>query len=69
MFPNDYRHPVLLVKEAANILDMPSILIGSVEEIIEKLHALHEQFGLTYFVISNSSIQEFAPIITRLAGK
>ncbi len=52
-----------------DVLDMPSILIGSVEEIIEKLRALREQFGLTYFVIPDSSIQEFAPIVTRLAGE
>ncbi len=54
---------------AQDILDMPSILIGSIEEIIEKLHALREQFGLTYFVIPDSSIQELVPIVTRLAGK
>ena len=52
-----------------DVLDMPSILIGSVEEITEKLYALREQHGLSYFVIPDSSIEEFAPVVAQLAGK
>ena len=52
-----------------DVLDMPSILIGSVEEIVEKLHTLREQYGLSYFVIPDSSIDAFAPVVAQLAGK
>ncbi len=52
-----------------DVLDMPSILIGSVEAIVEKLYVLREQHGLSYFVIPDSSIEEFAPVVARLAGK
>ena len=52
-----------------DVLDMPSILIGSVEEIAEKLHTLREQHGLSYFVIPNSSVEAFAPVVAQLAGK
>ncbi len=52
-----------------DVLDMPSILIGSVEEITEKLYTLRKRHGLSYFVIPDSSMEEFAPVVAQLAGK
>ncbi len=52
-----------------DVLDMPSILIGSVDEITEKLYRLREQYGLSYFVIPDSSIEAFAPVVAQLGGK
>ena len=48
---------------------MPSILIGSVGEITEKLYTLRERHGLSYFVIPDNTIEAFAPIVAQLAGK
>ncbi len=52
-----------------DVLDMPSILIGTVKEIVEKLHTLREQYGLSYFVIPDSFVEAFAPVVAQLAGK
>ena len=52
-----------------DVLDMPSILIGTVEEIIEKLCILRELYGLSYFVIPDASVEAFAPVVAQLAGK
>ena len=54
---------------AQDVLDMPSILIGTVEEITEKLYTLRELYGLSYFVIPDASVEAFAPIVAQLAGK
>ncbi len=52
-----------------DVLDMPSILIGTVEEITEKLYTLRELYGLSYFVIPDASVEAFAPVVAQLAGK
>ena len=51
------------------VLDMPSLLIGSVEQIIEKIQLLRERYALSYFVISDASLQAFAPVVSQLAGR
>jgi alkanesulfonate monooxygenase SsuD/methylene tetrahydromethanopterin reductase-like flavin-dependent oxidoreductase (luciferase family) len=51
------------------VLEMPSILIGSIEQIIEKLQYLREKYAFSYFVISDTCLEIFAPIVTQLSGK
>jgi len=53
---------------AEHLLTLPYLLIGSVEQMVERLYALREQYGLSYFVIPSESRDEFAPIVARLAG-
>ncbi len=48
------------------VLEMPSYLIGSVEQIVEKLLFLRERFLLSYFVISDASMEAFAPVVKAL---
>lgn len=49
-------------------LESPHSLGGSVEEIIEKLHRLREQFGLSYFTWNIDAADALAPVVARLAG-
>jgi hypothetical protein len=49
-------------------LASPSSLRGSVDQIIETLHARREQFGVSYHVIPRRSMEAFAPVIARLHG-
>ncbi len=53
----------------ADVWEMPSMFIGSVDQIIEDLEARRERYGFSYYVISDDTIEEFAPIVARLTGK
>jgi probable F420-dependent oxidoreductase len=45
--------------------ETPFVLVGSVAQVVEKLHRLHEQLGLTHVVIR--SPRELAPVVDALA--
>jgi probable F420-dependent oxidoreductase len=51
------------------VLEMPSMLIGSIDQITEKIQLLREKYGFSYFVISDTCLETFAPIVTHLNGK
>ncbi|HXX79640.1 MAG TPA: TIGR03621 family F420-dependent LLM class oxidoreductase [Ktedonobacteraceae bacterium] len=51
------------------VLEMPSMLIGSPDQLIEKLQAVREKYGFSYFVISDTCLETFASIVMQLAGK
>lgn len=46
----------------------PMVYVGSVEEICDRLRAVREQVGASYFVIFEPAMEEFAPIVQTLAG-
>lgn len=52
----------------ADVLAMPSELIGSVDRVIATLQARREQYGFSYYVISDADMEAVAPIVARLAG-
>jgi len=54
--------------EAAAVLAMPSVLIGTVEEIAAEARARRTRFGFSYLVVGDDCLDEVAPIISRLAG-
>jgi hypothetical protein len=54
---------------AEEILEAPYALIGSVDEMVESLHARRERWGLSYFVTFEPYLETFAPVVARLAGK
>jgi alkanesulfonate monooxygenase SsuD/methylene tetrahydromethanopterin reductase-like flavin-dependent oxidoreductase (luciferase family) len=47
----------------------PLLLIGSEAELIDKLLALRERLGLSYFVVFDAALESFAPIVAGLAGR
>jgi probable F420-dependent oxidoreductase len=47
---------------------MPSVLIGSVDQIVEDLVIRRERYGFSYYVVSDALVDEFAPVVARLAG-
>ena len=53
---------------AEDVLAMPAIFIGSMGEIIAEMQARREQYGFSYYVISDSHMEAAAPIVARLAG-
>lgn len=51
------------------ILANPYVLLGSVEQIVERIQRWREQFGISYLVVGWEDIKTFAPVVARLAGK
>jgi probable F420-dependent oxidoreductase len=53
----------------ADVLEMPSFLLGTLDEIVEQLLERRERFGFSYYVISDALTDAFAPVVTSLAGR
>jgi probable F420-dependent oxidoreductase len=51
------------------VLEMPSVFIGSVDQIVEGMQARRERYGFSYYVLFDHAIDEVAPIVARLAGE
>jgi probable F420-dependent oxidoreductase len=50
------------------ILDAPFVLIGTVEGMVDTLHARRERWGLSYFVTFEPYLQALAPVVAKLTG-
>ena len=54
--------PDLPLADAAVI---PYLMVGSVDEIVEQLHASRDRWGITYFVVR--ALDDFAPVLAAFA--
>jgi len=54
--------------DPASVLASPLTLIGSVEEIAERLHERREKWGYSYIVLPGAQAHEFAPVVSALSG-
>jgi probable F420-dependent oxidoreductase len=52
----------------AEALESGAALVGTEDEIAEQLHRRREQWGLSYVVVGDDNVDEFAPIVAKLAG-
>jgi probable F420-dependent oxidoreductase len=53
---------------AAEVLDSPLILGGTIEEMIDRLEQRRARWGYSYFVVQQPCIDDFAPVVDRLTG-
>jgi probable F420-dependent oxidoreductase len=53
---------------AAEILESPFVMLGTVDEIVEALHRRRERWGISYYVVMEPALETFAPVVARLAG-
>ncbi|HEX7733582.1 MAG TPA: TIGR03621 family F420-dependent LLM class oxidoreductase [Ktedonobacteraceae bacterium] len=53
---------------AEQLLANPYMLIGSIEQLTERIQRLREQFGISYFVLDADYMEALAPVVARLAG-
>jgi|SRR5882672_3715482 len=53
---------------AADILESPFVMLGTVDEIVAALHRRRERWGISYYVVMEPALETFAPIVARLAG-
>ena len=49
-------------------LDLPILLIGTEDELSERLHERRERWGFSNIVVPGESMDVFAPVVARLAG-
>jgi probable F420-dependent oxidoreductase len=54
---------------AEEVLAMPSVFIGTVDQIAEEMHARRERYGFSYLVVPDRSLDAAAPLVARLAGQ
>ena len=54
---------------AEDVLDMPSVFIGTTEQIAEQIYQRRQSYGFSYYVVSDSDMETFAPVVALLAGK
>ena len=52
--------------EADQVLASPVVLVGSVGEIIDRLHERRARWGFSYFTIQQPAARQFAPVLARL---
>jgi alkanesulfonate monooxygenase SsuD/methylene tetrahydromethanopterin reductase-like flavin-dependent oxidoreductase (luciferase family) len=50
-------------------LDHPHVLIGTVDEICERLQERRERYGFSYVTIREADMEAFAPVDARLSGQ
>jgi probable F420-dependent oxidoreductase len=55
--------------DADEILQTPFVLVGSVDQLIESLIANRERWDISSYVIFESDIEAFAPVVAWLAGR
>jgi hypothetical protein len=44
------------------------VLLGSLDEIADQLVAHRGRWGISYWVVFESAVDAFAPVVARLAG-
>ncbi len=50
-------------------LEMPSIFVGSADQMAEVMWRRRELYGFSYYVVSDMQMEAFAPVVSLLAGK
>ncbi|MHB8379021.1 MAG: TIGR03621 family F420-dependent LLM class oxidoreductase [Acidimicrobiales bacterium] len=62
------RSATMLGFAGDDALDLPILLIGSEDELCERLVERRERWGFSNVVIPGESMEAFSPIVSRLAG-
>jgi alkanesulfonate monooxygenase SsuD/methylene tetrahydromethanopterin reductase-like flavin-dependent oxidoreductase (luciferase family) len=51
------------------LLNIPYLLIGTEEEIIDQIEEYRAQLGISYFCVFEHHMEEFASVVAHLSGK
>jgi probable F420-dependent oxidoreductase len=54
---------------AGDVLDSPTVLLGTVDEIADTLRERRERYGFSYVVVLETAMDAFAPVVERLGGR
>lgn len=50
-------------------LELPFGLVGTIDQVVEDLEYRRDRYGISYVTIRLEQLEEFAPIVERLAGR
>jgi probable F420-dependent oxidoreductase len=53
----------------SEVVKVPTVAIGSVEEVIEQFQARRDRWDISYYVVMADDAEAFAPVVAALAGK
>lgn len=53
---------------AEQVLAMPAVLAGPPDHVVETMRRRREQYGLSYFIVSDSALDAAVPVLERLAA-
>ena len=62
------RTATMLGLSGENALELPIVLIGTAEELCERLLERRKRWGFTNIVIPGEAMESFAPVVAQLAG-
>ncbi|MFD3376935.1 MULTISPECIES: LLM class F420-dependent oxidoreductase [unclassified Streptomyces] len=48
------------------VLELPIVLVGTLDNIVERVRAQRERFGFSYLTVLEPNMEAFAPVIARL---
>jgi probable F420-dependent oxidoreductase len=51
------------------VWDMPSVFIGTVDQIVDEMYARRERFGFSYYWVADVNMEMFASVVAKLSGK
>jgi probable F420-dependent oxidoreductase len=54
--------------DPADALESAMLCVGTVDEVCDRLRRRRDEWGVNYNVISQDAVDEFAPVVARLAG-
>ncbi|MFJ8537921.1 LLM class F420-dependent oxidoreductase [Streptomyces sp. NPDC093591] len=60
------RVPELTLEQ---VLELPILLVGALEQIVEQVLAQRERYGFSYLTVLEPYMEAFAPVMERLRGK
>jgi probable F420-dependent oxidoreductase len=52
-----------------DVLELPYVMLGSVEEICEDLERRRERWAMSYIVAQSDSMEMLAPVVARMSGR
>jgi hypothetical protein len=55
-------------EHASEALDSPMTMVGTAEQIADRLRERRDRWGFSYHVVQNESALELAPVVAELAG-
>ena len=50
-------------------LDVPIVLLGTVDQLCEAVEARRARYGFSYWIVPDTAMEAFAPVVERLAGR
>jgi probable F420-dependent oxidoreductase len=62
------RAATMLGLPGESALELPIVLIGTEDELCERLLERRERWGFTHVVVRGEAMESFAPVVARLAG-